>query len=546
MAEVAAGNMGNAILNLIYGQQNDPAQQMSDWANTQQARNRVAGGMDLQGNILPTPTPGAQPGVGSGQITGAPQDPTAAMAAAQQTGILPQSQEPNATKTPHNTMGSMIINLQRQQEAAAGLQQSIGLGMSAFARPENRERVFKSFAPQAPMDPAKLGESLMAMSSQTQSQDRTNALGQMVMDPQRGPAIAQQLNIGWDVLKARYAADPGGTGQMIQSFLAPTDALKNLQGVGRLQGGGAGGGGGASPTLNDVSSGIISGVAGPTAQPMISAQQAWRADPKNAGKPDSAMPWKPNNLQSFNQYTANEQQKETDRGQASAILGSADNTMRELQGHIENLQYNPGLMSILNGSQAIKTAAREAMNNPDSGWANAARIGGVLTEPQIAAIDELRQINSGNYAAALSSLRGITSRPAAVEAQGVADAMGQTKAVDMSGNQYIKQAIEPLLVKIKRSRAAAWGATGNVNNMDPDLAPYMHPNYLQGGDQYKEGSGVENFNINKPLSDTARQAAINQIKADYTEKERVIDSYRSQGFDVSDLEKLTPDKLRKM
>ena len=51
---VPAGNLGNMLMNMLYGQQNDPAQQMSDWSNTQQARNRVAAGMDLQGNLLPT------------------------------------------------------------------------------------------------------------------------------------------------------------------------------------------------------------------------------------------------------------------------------------------------------------------------------------------------------------------------------------------------------------------------------------------------------------------------------------------------------------
>ena len=135
---VPAGNLGNAALNLIFGQQNDPAQQMADWANAQQARNRVAAGMDLQGNVLPAPQPGAQPGVGSGQITGPPQDPTAAMAAVQQTGTLPPSQTPNAYKS-DQSLGSMIIALQRRQEAAAGLQQSIGLGLSAI-RPAREPR----------------------------------------------------------------------------------------------------------------------------------------------------------------------------------------------------------------------------------------------------------------------------------------------------------------------------------------------------------------------------------------------------------------------
>lgn len=536
---VPAGNTGNLIMNMLYGQQNDPAQRMADWTRTTQARNRTAAGMDLSGNLLPAPAPGTAPGVGSGQITGPPQDPTAAMATLQQTGTLSPSQTPNAYKS-DETMGSLIISLQRRQEAAAGLQQALGMAGAAISRPENRDRAMRTFAPGPQGNPVELGQTLMNMSSQTQGQDRMNAIGQMVYDPQRGPALAKSLNnMSWEDLKAAFQANPASVGQMVQNFLAPTPDIQNLQSIQRMQGAGT-----SSPTLNDTAASIVGKIGGQQAMDM--AQANWRADPKNAGKPDSAMPWKPNDPQSFAQYAANEQQKETDRGQASAVLGTADNTMRELYGHIENLQHNAGLMSILNSSQIIKKAAQEAMNDPNSNWAVTAKIAGVLDDAQIAAIDELRQVNSGQYAAALSSLRGITSRPAAVEAQGVADAMGQTKAIDLTPNRYIKQAIEPLLTKIKRSRAAAWGATGNVKNMDPDLAPYMHGNYLPGGDLYKEGSGVENFKINQPLPPDARAEAIAAMKADYTEKERAIDDLRQQGFDVRELERLTPDKLRKM
>ena len=139
--------MGNAILNLIYGQQNDPAQQMSDWANTQQARNRVAGGMDLQGNILParlTPRRAARRRLGPDHWR-APGSDGGDGSRRSRLGYLPQmpGAECDQNAAEHGFDGS--VALQRQQEAAAGLQQSIGLGMSAFARPENRERVFKTF-----------------------------------------------------------------------------------------------------------------------------------------------------------------------------------------------------------------------------------------------------------------------------------------------------------------------------------------------------------------------------------------------------------------
>ena len=271
------------------------------------------------------------------------------MAAAQQTGILPQSQEPNATKTPQSMgLDDWITLLQRQQEAAAGLQQSIGLGMSAFARPENRERVFKTFTPGAPMDPAKMGESLMALSSQTQGQDRMNALGQMVMDPQRGPGIASQLNIGWDELKARFQADPGGTGQMIQSFLTPTDAFKNLQSAQRMQG--AGGAGVNSPTFNDIMSGIVSNVAGPDNAAMMSGStKTWRNDRlRMQASPISAMPWQVNDPRKHSASTplmSGRSQAIVKRRRTSS--STKNETATRLQGDLETLKTSPGLQSIL-------------------------------------------------------------------------------------------------------------------------------------------------------------------------------------------------------
>lgn len=503
--------MAGSLLDLLPGVfgQRSAEQQLEDLSNQQQTQNRQAIGLNPDG------TPGG--------------------------GTLPANQEPNATKTPES-WGSLLMKLQQSQAADQLFNQGTGAIAAGFAQPRDREMVSKIFNVNQP-DPIATVNAMQQAGSNQQGQDRVNALGQTIMNPQTGQPIADRLNISLAELQARFQADPAGVGHMIEGFASPTEQMKNLQQikywsdiVSRQPGVGKG-------DLDDLSKAIANGVAGQDAAPMISAQAAWRANPAHAGKP---IPWTENDLNSFKQYTTNEAAKEDDRGKASAILGSADTTMRELYGHIENLQHNNGLMSILNGTQQVKTAAREAMNNPDSGWANAARIAHVLTEPQIAAIDELRQVNSGQYAAALTSLRGITSRPAAVEAQGVADSMGQTKAIDMTGNQYIKQAIEPLLVKIKSARANAWGATGNVKNMDPELAPYMHENYLPNGDQYKEGSGVENFKINQPLPDDARAEAIARMKSDYTEKERTIDDLRQKGFDVRELERLTPEKLRKM
>jgi hypothetical protein len=161
-------------------------------------------GEDPQGNVLPAPPINSAPGVGSGQIV-APSGPPP--------GTLPAGQEPNATKTPQS-WGHLLMDLQRRNEASQGLNQSIGLGFAAFAQPRDRQMVSQAFNVDQP-DPTKIINAQMNASSWQQGQDRVNALGQQIMDPTAGPALAQRLGISWAELAARYRADPQGVGAMI-------------------------------------------------------------------------------------------------------------------------------------------------------------------------------------------------------------------------------------------------------------------------------------------------------------------------------------------
>jgi hypothetical protein len=212
--------IGQTLLTMLG--QGDPEQAISDYSNQELVRNRATAGEDPQGNLLPAPAPGSPTAVGAGALT-----PDAASIASQQSGILPANQESNATKTPES-WGSLLMRLQRSNEQSQGLNQSIGMGFAAFAQPRDREMASKMFNVDQP-DPTKLINAQMNASSLQQGQDRTNALGQLVNDPTRGPALAARLNISWDELRGRFQADPQGVGNMIQSFAAPTDPMKNIQ-----------------------------------------------------------------------------------------------------------------------------------------------------------------------------------------------------------------------------------------------------------------------------------------------------------------------------
>jgi hypothetical protein len=533
MVAVPAGNLGNAALNLIWG--NDPRQQMADLEDTLQARQRVAAGMDLNGNILPSPAPGTPPGVGSGQITGAPQDPTAAMAEMQKNGILSPGQTPNAYKS-DPSMGSLILAFQARQEAAAGLQQSIGLGASAFARPENRERVFRSFAPQAPQDAAKLGESLLAMSNAQQGQDRMSALGQMVMDPQRGPAIAQQLNIGWEELKARYQADPGGVGTMIQSYLTPTGDLQNLQGLRRMGAGGASG----DKSLDDAAASIEGKIGG---QPdMTMAQRNWRNDPKNAGKPDSAMPWRVNDPASFAQYTADEKVKSGDRLAASNELVDKNETTMRLQSDLETLKDSPGLESIFK-TPGMRAVAQKVLNDPnlnDTSTILAANLG--LTNPQADALALLKRVGGAVTESAMKGMAGTGTRVTQMEVGPLKDAITTTQNLGQSYESYIHGAINSAITRAKRAVAANFGNTGNLSNMPPEYAPWLHTAFKKGGQLYKDDSGVDTL----PAAGPVPQQEITDGKQLLVDKpylrDEMLDNWQQRGFDTTKLRSSNPSK----
>ena len=375
-----------------------------------------------------------------------------------------------------------------------------------------------------------MGESLMALSSQTQGQDRMNALGQMVMDPQRGPAIASQLNIGWDELKARFQADPGATGNMIQSFLTPTTDLQNLQGLGRMGAGGAGSG--ANPSLNDAATQIVGKIGG---QPAMSlAQQNWRNDPKNAGKPDSAMPWRVNDPASFAQYTADEGVKANDRLTASNELIDKNETATRLQGDLEALKTSPGLQSILTtpGKRAIAQAALE-----DKGAFDAPSIMAkyTLTPPEADAIATLKRVGGATTETAMRGMAGTGTRVTQMEVGPLKDSIATTQNLNQSYDSYIHQALAGAITRTKKAVAANYGNTGNVSNMPAEYAPWLNSAFQKGGQLYKEGSGVDALPAAKPIPADLLASSKKEALSYPVGQDDLLDNLQQEGYDTSRL-----------
>ena len=520
--------VGGNIMNMLFG---DPEQSASDYANQQLAESRAAMGEDAQGNILPTPKPGAQgnmppPGVGSGQI--APP-----MGAAP-----PGPGEPTSTQTP-KSWGSVLMDLQRRDEASQGLNQSLGLGFAAFAQPRDREMVSKSFNVNAPNELATV-QGMQNMGVTQAGTDRTQALGQQIMDPTAGPAMAQRLNISWDELKARYRADPAGTGNMIQQFAGPTDQMKNLQQIdsymAQVQARN-------DPTktpevLQMIRNAMLAGMGGPDAEAAIGDAVAYKA---RTGKD---APWVANgsiNQQLYKQYQTNEAQKETERGKASDTLATNINTAEELRTNLETLRESPGLQSIL-GDAVKREAALKAMHAANDSDVPAILSRYVLNDDEKATIATLRKITGASTESAMQSMAGTGTRVTQQEVGPLRDAISSVANLNQDYGSYVHGAINPFITKIKKTVANTYGASGNLNHMDPEYEPWLNDVYRPGGELFKEGGGADKIAKLQPvpantLADAKKEATDYPIG-----KDDVLDNLQQQGFDVRRLRNLDPSK----
>ena len=517
--------IGNTLLNLISG--TDPEQSIADYSDQQQAQNRAALGEDPYGNVLPAPAQGSAPGVGSGQIVAPPASPPP--------GTLPGNQEPNLTKTPQS-WGHLLMDLQRRNEASQGLNQSIGLGFAAFAQPRDRQMVSQVFNVDQP-DPTKIINTQMNASSLQQGQDRTNALGQQIMDPTAGPAMANRLNISWDELKARYRADPQGVGNMVQSFATPTDQMRNLQQITAWQNQMKAKG--ASPAdLNLLTPALVASVGPDFAQKAIGDAITYRST--HGGKD---APWVgPGgvNVQAYNQWSKDQGAISDAQTTAAGNLSSSLQTTDTLRQKLMGLQNNPGLQKILAApnDSPLKQAAWNAINDPDPNWQKNIVQAVLVNDPQaLQAISELKEINGQEYTSAIHSLLGHGLRPSQTEVGAVREGFGQTKNINLFGNiqDYNAQAIAPLLTRLDEAQAEGYGASGQIQNAPERLRPFIDKTYLTGGRMHlDDGAAPQAWEsqIHKQMPGDLAAAAQAKIAKEPRNAFAIRDGLRRQGYDV--------------
>ena len=494
--------IGDLLFNLF---QPDPEQALGQWSDAQQAQNRGAIGLDVNGNPLPPPSArsAGMQGQGGGQVYGGDQGAAQAQAAS----TLPPGQEPNATKSPVS-LGHLLMNLQQRNEADQGLNASLGMGFAAFAQPRDRQMVSQMFNQDQP-NVNQIGMTQMNLAGQQQGQDRMNALGMMLTsnDPKmqaQAQQIANSLNIPLADLKARYLADPQGVGQMIQGFRQPTDQMKNLQQITDYQNQYKARNPGASQSeLDSIAKAMTAGFGGPQAEQMIADQRAF------AEKFGHDPTWK-DNPDGYKSYLA-QQQSRTD---ALTIRPTSEDKVNDLESKVDSIKNDPALPGLMK-RLAPGTGILSLVGYDDA-------------ERQL--LQKIKQATSDEYVRGLSD-PGLGTRKTQQEMTYVGQSLGGVlNASNLSLPDY-KAGLGRLQDQLYRTHADIYGQSGDFRGLDPKYAGYVNDVYRPGG---ALNEGVEGAPARQPLDDEAKQFWQTNV-AKGVPKSSLIEHLRNLNYDTTGL-----------
>ena len=252
------------------------------------------------------------------------------------------------------------------------------------------------------------------------------------------------------------------------------------------------------------------------------------------------MPWTPNSIQSFTQWTADEKAKSDDRQTASNELNDKNLAAQTLQGDLETLKNHPGLKTIMT-TPGHSLMAQNALNDP-----NATDVPSIMAKyvglsvQEANAIALLRQIKGSTTESAMHSMAGTGSRVTQAEVAPLNDAINMTQNLNQGYDNYIHGAVNSALTRTKKVIAANYGNTGNVTNMDPEYAPWLDDSFKKGGQLYHEGSGADAIAAPKPIPADLLASAKKEAIDYPVGKEDLLDNLQQQGFDTRRLRKSDP------
>jgi hypothetical protein len=495
----------------------DPYQEAKDYSAAQTAQNAAA----LGNPAAPPASPDGSPAAAVGANT------------------LPPGQTPQATKTPQD-MGSIIVDLTRREQANQLWNQSLGMGVAAFAQPRDREAVSKMFN-RTPVDANKLGESIMAVNSAQQGQDRMNQLLGVANLPTNDPTnqlgqIAKSLNMDPQALAFMIKQDPAKAASLISAGATPTPQMANIEQINRYIGGiqQRNDPNNTPAVLTMIKNAMLAGMGGPEAEGAISDALAY----KNRTGKDA--PWVANgqiDQGAYKQFQAVQAQKNQDRVEAGKTLASNEGAADELRTGLEQVRDSPALQGIMN-NYAKQQLAISILKDPDATDFASLVKKGALSSDEARVLATLKRITGESTATALHSLVGTGTRVTQQEVGPLKDSISSVLNLNQDYDSYVHNAINPFITKVKKTIANSYGASGNLTHMDPELEPWLHSTYRKGGELEANGS-ADIPDLQPAPADKIAKAK--QIVADHpVMKDDILDNLQQQGFDVTKYRHVDP------
>jgi hypothetical protein len=421
-------------------------------------------------------------------------------------GIAPPGpNEPKSTQIPES-YGSLLMDLQQQNEAAAGFNRSIGLGLSAFAQPRDRESMIHAFDPAVPpADPFKMGESIMNQMSMQQGQDRSNQIARLVNDPKQGPLIAQKMGMDWGALKVGIVADPGMIGKIATVMGTPTDMMRNASQIAiQMKAAGA-----PQEAIDRTVSLVQTGMLPDVARPMAMAEIAWKRD-----NPNKPLPWTEGDPASFARYNTTVAAREDQRQEALGKRPGVDQKLGNIEQQLDEISKNPALPGLM-----------EKMTPTTGSWSI------IATGPAERALaQQIDQLASEKYVEGLSD-PNMGNRKTQTEMTYVGKALsGVLNARNLKLPDF-QAGLERLKEQVKETHANAYGESGDFTGMNPELNGYLNDAYRKG----PLSEGIKNAPQRVPLDDEAKTYWANGLKAG-TPKSTMIHILRRNNYDTSSLQ----------
>ena len=156
--------------------------------------------------------------------------------------------------------------------------------------------------------------------------------------------------------------------------------------------------------------------------------------------------------------------------QYNASLGDMSNRIDKIQGEGD----------VINGilSSTAKQAAAQTILNAEPGSLSGiiAQSAGVLSDKEMQAIGDLRQLKMQNYASNFKSGQRLTQQ----EASRLGQAADQITNLAVSPGTYMSN-LTDVKTKLGHAQANAYGAAEDFDNLPMNLRPLMDPSYLKGG-----------------------------------------------------------------